>query len=125
MQRFVREHAAARPELLVTAIIICALTGLVGYEYSSYQKGWQAARARDYLRRILPPADDYFADNGTYRGMTLEKLRKGYDRGLPTEQYELKSASANGFCVEATSGVEVWHASGPSDEMSHGHCPGG
>jgi hypothetical protein len=119
---FLRENAIARPELMVTAILICALTGLVGFEYSSFQKGEQAARARADLRRILPPADDFFADNGTYRGMTLERLRKGYDTGLPTSRYELESASGNGFCVEAMSGSEVWHASGPADEIGHGPC---
>ena len=121
--RFVRENALARPELMVAAILICALTGLVGFEYSSFQKGEHAARARADLVRILPPADDYFADNGTYRGMTLERLRDGYDTGLPTSRYELASASSSGFCVQATSGAEVWHASGPSDEIAHGPCP--
>ena len=119
-----RERAAVRPELMLTAVLICAFAGLVGFEYQSYQAGQEAARARADLRRILPAADDYFADHGTYGGMTLERLRTGYDRGLHTSRYELRTASSNGFCVEATTGAQTWHASGPSDEIAHGSCPG-
>jgi type II secretory pathway pseudopilin PulG len=118
-----RERAAVRVELMLTAALICAFAGLVGFEYTSFRAGQEAARSRTDLRRILPAADDYFADNGTYRGMTLERLRAGYDTGLPTSRYALRTASADGFCVETVTGTQRWHASGPSDEIAHGRCP--
>lgn len=118
-----RERAAVRPELMLTAALIFGLAGLVGFEYTSFQAGQNAARTRSDLRRVLPAADDYFADNGTYQGMTLERLRADYDTGLPTSRYVLRSASSGGFCIEATTRAQTWHASGPSDEISHGRCP--
>ena len=81
----------------------------------------QAARAEaeSNVRGAIPTVQIYFADHGTYAGMTGAALR-AINPGLsPTVQV---FPSASGYCLMATvRGVSVRNV-GPSGDVTEGRC---
>lgn len=61
----------------------------------------------------------YYADNGGYQGMTLEKLRV-YDRSIDVT---VVRATATTFCIESTVGGTSAFMNGPDADVAPGRCP--
>jgi hypothetical protein len=72
------------------------------------------------VRAAIPAIEAYFADNGTYAGMTDDLLRAKYDGGLPT--ITLVRASRKTYCVESTVEGVTFHKAGPTRDIAPGSC---
>ncbi len=112
-------------ELLVVVIILGILTAIAIPSYLSFKGRANNAAAAANVRSILPSVESYFADNGTYAGMTLAGLQASYDQALNTNLYALPTAdlSATSYCVSSTSGGQTWMKNGPASQIAQGSCP--
>lgn len=72
------------------------------------------------LRAAIPAIEAYYADNGTYAGMTDDLLRANYDAGIPT--ITLVRANKNTYCVESTVEGVTFHKAGPAKDIASGPC---
>jgi hypothetical protein len=71
--------------------------------------------AQTNVRAAIPAIEAYYADNGTYLGMNVDKLRQAYDAGLP--DVKLVRVRKDSYCVESSVGEETWsyqNATGPA-----------
>jgi hypothetical protein len=71
------------------------------------------------VRAVVPAIEAYFADNGTYAGVTDDLLRK-YDPFLP--KFTLVRATRNGYCIESTVDDVTFHKAGPARDVAPGSC---
>lgn len=69
-------------ELLVVLGIIAVLLAIAVPSYLGFQQRAESTSAKADLRQSLPAVGAYFADQGTYVGMTTSALRTSYDAGL-------------------------------------------
>jgi hypothetical protein len=72
------------------------------------------------VRASIPAIEAYYADNGTYKGATLQVLQQRYDAGITG----IKVAKANDqtYCIESTEGGFPWHKAGPAADIVPGDC---
>ncbi len=100
-------------ELLVVLIIIGVLLAIAIPSYLGFQKSAQQTAAASDVRQAIPDAEAYFADNGSYKGISVSALQT-YDSGMqvygvngattgivsvqtdPTNSYYCISAESNG-----------------------------
>jgi hypothetical protein len=73
------------------------------------------------LRTAIPAIEAWYADHGTYAGMTLNKLRTQYDYGIPLD-LKIVRASKKAYCVESTVAGETWSYVGPARGLAPGSC---
>jgi hypothetical protein len=62
--------------------------------------------AQTNVRVALPAIEAWYADNGSYTGMTLAKLRSRYDYGIP--DVKLVGVQKSRYCVESSADGEMW-----------------
>jgi hypothetical protein len=112
--------------LRVVALVAAAplLTGCfyfppVGFDGES---GPEPAAAESNVRAAVPAIEAYYADNGSYAGATMEKLRSTYDAGIPQE-VQLVRAEALTYCIESTVDGATYSKAGPSSDIVAGPCP--
>jgi hypothetical protein len=79
------------------------------------------AHAEAEVRSAIPAVEAYYADNGTYEGMTLEALHR-YDVALSTD-LRVGSADASSYCLDFVSNGEAAHTDGPGGQVAGGPCP--
>jgi hypothetical protein len=79
-----------------------------------------SSSAESNVRSAIPAVEAYYADNGTYAGMTLEGLRTTYDAQLP--DVFIISADAEKYCLESTVGGESFFKDGPGADIWPGKC---
>ena len=108
-------------ELLVVLIIIGVLLAIAIPSYLGFQKSAQQTAAASDVRQAVPDAEAFYADNGTYTGMTIAKLQ-GYDSGMNVYgvngattgvlnvQYD---ATGNNYCISAESNGQFAGVAGP------------
>jgi hypothetical protein len=82
--------------------------------------GRLSSSAESNVRSAIPAVEAYYADNGTYTGMTLEGLRTTYDAELP--DIFIAQADAKTYCVESTVDSESFFKAGPGANIFAGHC---
>ncbi len=86
---------------------------------SSADAGTSPLQERAYeVRSAIPAAIAYYADRGTWVGMTVVKLRR-YDRTI--KNVVVRRATRTGFCVQSTRKPFV-HFDGPSGKVRRGAC---
>lgn len=79
-----------------------------------------ASEAQANVRASIPAIEAYYADNGTYAGMTVEQLRGVYDYGIP--DVRIVRATRKTYCVESTVGDETASYHGPARGLAAGGC---
>jgi hypothetical protein len=76
--------------------------------------------AQALLRSAIPALEAYYADNGTYFGVSVQKLRVTYDQGVPDVRFV--KANSRTYCVEITSGGETASKAGPAADITSKPC---
>jgi type IV pilus assembly protein PilA len=112
-------------ELLVVVIILGILTAIAIPSYLSFTGRAKESAAKANLRSLIPDVESYFADNGSYSGMSLATLKTNYDQSLNASIYTVISVGANTYCVSAVDkpgGTTTWYKAGPASEMSTTAC---
>jgi len=111
-------------ELLIVTVVLglLATVGLASYIGLRERAGDVAARVS--VREALPSVEAYFADNGTYAGMSLAILQAEYDAGLD-DSLAFSTLSERSYCVSAVVAGRFAHVSGPDNpQPQDGLCPG-
>jgi type IV pilus assembly protein PilA len=112
-------------ELLVVMIILAILTAIAIPSYLSFRDRANKSAAAADLRAAIPSVEAYFADNGTYAGMTTANLQSNYDQSITPSIISVISAGAATYCVKATApgdSTKVAYKAGPSAQISTTAC---
>jgi prepilin-type N-terminal cleavage/methylation domain-containing protein len=104
-------------ELLVVIIIIGILLAIAVPSYLGFRDRANNNAAKANLRAALPSAEAYYADNGTYVGMTTAGL-KAIDSGL-SATLTVATAAAASYCLTDTVGGKVWSVKGPGPSAAN------
>jgi type IV pilus assembly protein PilA len=110
-------------ELLVVIIIIGILLAIAIPSYLSFRDRANNQAARANVRAAVPGVEAFFADNGTYVGITLAGLKASYDQGI--KDVTFTNLTATGYCIanDATkTGGKQWHMTGPGGDIVTGAC---
>ena len=99
-------------ELLVVIIIIGILLAIAVPSYLGFRDRAANNAMKANLRAALPSAEAYYADNGTYTGMTKASLT-AIDTGV-SATLTVVSAGASSYCLADTDGSHPWSVAGPA-----------
>jgi hypothetical protein len=72
------------------------------------------------VRAAIPAIEAYYADNGTYKGATLEVLQQRYDAAITN--IEVVKANDRTYCIQSTGSNVSWFKAGPAAEIFPGDC---
>jgi type IV pilus assembly protein PilA len=113
-------------ELLVVIIIIGILLAIAVPSYLGFRDRASNNAAKANLRAALPSAEAFYADNGTYVGMTKAALT-AIDSGV-SATLTVASAAAASYCLTDTVNTKVWSVKGPGPQatswQSNATCAG-
>ena len=112
-------------ELLVVMIILAILTAIAIPSYLSFRDRANKSAAAADLRAAIPSVEAFFADNGTYAGMTAAGLAASYDQSIDPTIVQVVSSGASTYCVKATApgdATKVAYKAGPSAQISTTVC---
>ena len=110
-------------ELLVVIIIIGILLAIAIPSYLKFRDRANDQAARANVRAAVPGVEAFFADNGTYVGITLAGLQSSYDQGIKDVAFTNLTATA--YCIANDStktGGKQWHLNGPGGDITTGPC---
>jgi type IV pilus assembly protein PilA len=105
-------------ELLVVIIIIGILLAIAVPSYLGFRDRANNNAAKANLRAALPSAEAFYADNGTYVGMTTAGL-KAIDSGLSATLTVAGTPTTTSYCLTDTVGGKVWSVKGPGPAASN------
>ena len=111
-------HRAALVSVLCVLLAGCGGSGVAFAPVTP--GGPNSEQGETNIRAVIPALEAYFADNGTYGGVTLEKLRSTYDPALIGVRFVV--ANVQTYCVESTMPGERWSKPGPATEIVPGRC---
>ena len=102
-------------ELLVVIIIIGILLAIAVPSYLGFKTRANDAAAKANLRAAIPSAEAYFADNGTYVGLTPGTLA-AIDSGISSTLTVPAGAwlTATSFCLQEVQGGQIWSVKRPT-----------
>ncbi len=110
-------------ELLVVIIIIGILLAIAIPSYLKFRDRANDQAARANVRAAVPGVEAFFADNGTYVGITLAGLKSSYDQGI--KDVAFSSLTGTAYCISNDStktGGKQWHLNGPGGDITSGPC---
>ena len=102
-------------ELLVVIIIIGILLAIAVPSYLGFRDRAANNAAKSNLRAALPSAEAYYADNGTYVGLTPAAL-EAIDTGVSPTLTVAGGAAAptqTSYCLTDTVSGKTWSVKGP------------
>ena len=100
-------------ELLVVIIIIGILLAIAVPSYLGFRTRANDAAAKANIRAAIPSAEAFFADNGTYVGMTLAGLQ-AIDSGIAPTLTVGPTLSATSYCLQDVQGGRTWSMTRPT-----------
>lgn len=106
-------------ELLVVIIIIGILLAIAVPSYLSFRDRASDSAAKANVRAGLPAVEAFYADYGTYSGMTIASL-KTYDAGFVATLGPTLTATT--YCIQSIVGGKTWKMVGPGGTMSNAAC---
>jgi hypothetical protein len=87
----------------------------------TYELGDAAVAAQANVRGSIPAIEAWYADHGTYAGVTVQRLQQQYDAGVKDVQL-VGPLNSKTYCVESTVGELTYHKQGPASDILLGHC---
>jgi prepilin-type N-terminal cleavage/methylation domain-containing protein len=84
-QRLGREEGFTLIELLVVIVIIGILLAIAVPSYLGFKDRANQSAASADVRSAIPAAEAYYADHGSYNGMTEAVLQADYDSGVDVD----------------------------------------
>jgi type IV pilus assembly protein PilA len=100
-ERLAREDGFTLIELLVVVAIIGILLAIAVPSYLGFKDAANKSAARADIRAAIPSAEQYFADVGSYTGMTVALL-KGYDPNIKLNATGVTVISPTTYCLDMT-----------------------
>ena len=118
-KRLAREEGFTLIEIAVVLVIIGILLAITISSYLGFRGRASDARAKANVHAVLPAAEAFHGDNGTYTGMTLAALTTSYDRGLDQAlAIEVINGGA-GFCAhEVGQSGTSWYVKAPGGSLT-------
>ncbi len=106
-------------ELLVVMIIIGILVAIAIPSYLSLKGRAHKSAAESDLRALVPDVESWYADHGTYTGLTIALLKSNYDQSINTTSgvdpvYETPTQLGDTtYCISVTDGNQRAKQAGP------------
>jgi type IV pilus assembly protein PilA len=107
-----REQGFTLIELLVVIIIIGILLAIAVPSYLGFRGRAADKAAAANVRAALPAVEAFFADNGTYTGMTLVAL-KAIDAGVSLSGNPTILNAGAGYCIQSDSNGSAANGTNP------------
>ena len=105
-------------ELLVVLVIIGILLAIAVPSYLGFKDRANQRAAQADVRAAVPSAEAYYADTGTYVGMTYAAL-KAIDSGLISSSvFSIGTVSSTSYCLKATVGGKDARFLGPGGTVT-------
>ena len=108
-------------ELLVVIIIIGILLAIAVPSYLGFRDRAAKSAAQANVRAATPAVEAYFADEGTYAGMTLAELQL-IDSAVKLDGNP-GSLGAGTYCIQSTVGGHTARKNGPAASVELAACP--
>ncbi len=100
-------------ELLVVIIIIGILLAIAVPSYLGFRTRANNSAAQANIRAAIPAAETYFADNGTYVGMTARR-HAGRRRRYLRHADGRRTLTATSYCLQSVVGGQTWSVVRPT-----------
>jgi hypothetical protein len=84
-----------------------------------------ASTAASDVRAAIPAAEAYYADNGSYAGMTIALLRGQYDNSIAPEVRLGRLSAGTTYCLEATVGAATYSTTRGDAPVADGNVVAG
>ena len=107
-------------ELLVVIVIIGILLAIAVPSYLGFRDRAARSAAQANVRAATPAVEAYFADNGTYVGMTLAALQ-AIDSGVRLSAAP-SGLGVNTYCIQSTESGQTARKNGPAANVELAAC---
>jgi type IV pilus assembly protein PilA len=105
-------------EMLIVIIILGILIAIAVPAYLKFRDNANKGAAQANIRAAIPAMESYNADNGGYAGMAAAGALQAIDPAIKTPPaFEVKTAAATTYCVQAKSGPFTYKKTETSDIM--------
>jgi len=105
-------------ELLVVIVIIGILLAIAVPSYLGFRSRAQNTAGEANVRAAIPSAEAFYADNNTYAGMTVAKL-KTIDSGLSSSVIVSGTPTSSAYCLAASGKAGTsWYYLGPGGSIT-------
>ena len=109
-------------ELLIVLVIVGILLAIAVPSYLGFRDRANNSAAEANVRAGIPSVEAFYANNGTYVGMTVAALQ-AIDAGVKLNAVKPADQTASSYCVDATVGGQTWSKSGSAASIVTGACP--